>query len=144
MKKYPLPDDYEELSLEAIHAGDLFGIISIVREGIPYQTFQQFTGQSPFSLAEWSVFLGISERTLQRYKKEKKKFDRAQSERIIEIALLMQKGIEVFGDESKFRIWMESTIPALGGIKPKALLDSNFGIQLLNDQLTRIEYGIFA
>lgn len=144
MKKYPLPDDPEELSLEAIEAGDLFGIISMVREGIPYTTFQHFSGKSPFSLAEWSAFLGLSERTLQRYKKEKKKFDPAQSERIIEIALLMRYGVEVFGDEYKFRIWMDSPIPVLGNEKPKMLLDSNFGIQLLHDLLTRIEYGIFA
>lgn len=144
MKKYPLPDDHEELSLEAIEAGDLFGIISMVREGIPYTTFQHFSGKSPFSLAEWSAFLGLSERTLQRYKKEKKKFDQFQSERIIEIALLMKRGVEVFGEEDRFIEWMHSRIVALGRIRPIELLDNKFGIQMLNDELTAIEYGIFA
>ena len=39
---------------------------------------------------------------------------------------------------------MNSKILALGGIKPRELLDSSIGIEILNDELTAIEYGIFA
>lgn len=144
MKKYPVPDDHKEFSLEAIEAGDLYKIISVVREGIPYQTFQHFSGQSPFTMAEWSAFLGLSERTLQRYKKDNRKFDQLQSERIIEITLLMKRGVEVFGDKDRFIEWMHSRIVALGRIRPIELLDNKFGIQMLNDELTAIEHGIFA
>ena len=144
MKKYPIPDEQEHLSLEEIRPGDLFGLINIVREGIPYQTFQHFSGQSPFTMAEWSAFLGLSERTLQRYKKDNRKFDQLQSERIIEITLLMKRGVEVFGDKDRFIEWMHSRIVALGRIRPIELLDNKFGIQMLNDELTAIEHGIFA
>ena len=119
-------------------------LIDLVRQGIKYNLFFNFVKQSPFSLSEWSVFLHISERTLQRYKNDKKTFDQTQSEKILEIAMLYKKGIDVFGDSEKFNRWLETDNLAFGKIKPKSLLDSSFGINMLKDELTRIEYGVLA
>lgn len=119
-------------------------IIQAVREGIHYANFSAFVGRLPFSLPEWSGFLHVSERTLQRYQKEKKTFDPAQSERIMQIALLMKMGNQVFGDEKKFNAWLDADNISLGKIKPKTLLDSSFGIGLLKDELIRIEHGVLA
>jgi putative toxin-antitoxin system antitoxin component (TIGR02293 family) len=144
MANYPILDKDEKLSYDSLDDQTMFNIIQSVREGLPYYAFENYASKSPFNLAEWSEFLGLSERSLHRYKKEQKPFNKIHSERIIEIVLLLRKGVEVFGNEKKFAIWMESQIVALGGIKPKDLLDSSFGIRLLNDELTRIAYGIFA
>ena len=128
------------------HADDnsVFDIISAVREGIKFGVFAKIAAGFPFSLSEWSVFLHLSERTIQRYKKEKRTFDPLQSEKIVEISMLYTKGVEVFGDAPRFNAWLEANNVALGGIKPKTLLDSTFGINLLKDELTRIEHGILA
>jgi putative toxin-antitoxin system antitoxin component (TIGR02293 family) len=144
MAEYPLLDKDEELSYSSMNESAMYDIVKTVREGLPYYAFENYAHRSPFNLADWSEFLGLSERSLQRYKKNKKSFDKLHSDRIIEIVLVLRKGAEVFGDENKFAGWMESNIIALGGIKPKELLDSSFGIRLLNDELTRIDYGIFA
>jgi putative toxin-antitoxin system antitoxin component (TIGR02293 family) len=144
MANYPILDKDEQLSYSSVNQDDLYKIIQIVREGLPYYAFQNYAEKSPFNLTEWSAFLGLSERSLNRYKKDQKSFDKVHSGRIIEIVLLLNKGIEVFGDEKKFAIWMDSHIIALGGVKPKDLLDSSFGIRLLDDELTRIDYGILA
>jgi putative toxin-antitoxin system antitoxin component (TIGR02293 family) len=116
----------------------------MVRRGIGFQTFDSFANKSPFSLNEWSVYLHLSERTMQRYKLENRTFDPLQSEKIIEIALLYNKGIEVFGNSEKFDSWLITDNIVLGNIKPKMLLDNTFGINLLKDELTRIEYGILS
>jgi len=58
--------------------------------------------------------------------------------------LLVRKGEEVFGDKSKFDAWLNATNVSLGNVVPKNLLDSSFGINLLKDELIRIEYGVFA
>ena len=86
----------------------------------------------------------VSERTMQRYQKEKRSFDSLQSEKFLEIVLLYKKGTEVFGTKEKFNSWIETENLALGKIKPKQLLDNTFGINLLKDELTRIEYGVLA
>ncbi|PVY42498.1 type II RES/Xre toxin-antitoxin system antitoxin [Pontibacter virosus] len=123
---------------------DVFMLITTVREGIKYTTFQNIANKIPFSLGEWSEFLHLSERTFQRYKKEQRKFDPLHSEKILEITLVYNKGVEVFGEKEDFDAWLEAKNVALGGIRPKELLDSTFGIGLLRDELTRIEHGVLA
>ncbi len=119
-------------------------LISASREGIPFRNFTKMTENSPFSLDDWSVFLHLSERTIQRYKKEDKRFDPIYSEKILEITMLYNRGSEVFGNNKKFDIWLNSKSIALGGIKPMDLLDSTFGIGMINNELTRIEHGVLA
>lgn len=131
-------------SYNSVDDKDIFSIIKAIKKGIKFSVFTSIAKSSPFSLNEWSDFLNISERTMQRYKKEGKSFDSDSSEKIIEITLLYKYGIEVFGNKEKFNSWLETKNLALGGIIPKELLDNTFGINLLKDELTRIEYGVLA
>ena len=133
-----------KLTYGAIDDQDILSLIHLVRQGIKFPVFVNFMEKSPFDLTEWPGFLHLSERTMQRYKKEERTFDSLQSEKILEIALLYKKGIEVFGNKEKFNSWLETKNLALGKIKPKELFDSSFGIGLLKDELTRIEHGILA
>lgn len=119
-------------------------LVKMVRNGVGFAAFDKFANKSPFSNNEWSIYLHLSERTMQRYRIEKRTFDPLQSEKIIEIALFYNKGIEVFGSAEKFDSWLETDNLALGKIKPKMLLDNSFGINMLRDELTAIEYGILA
>ncbi len=131
-------------SFSQVNEADTISLIEMVRQGIKYTFFQAFALKSPFSLTEWSQLLHISERTMQRYQKEEKKFDPIQSEKILQIALLFKQGQDVFGEPKKFNIWIDSNNVALGGIKPKSLLDNSFGIELIKDELSKIEQGILA
>jgi len=60
------------------------------------------------------------------------------------LSSLYKYGIEVFGNEEKFTTWLETKNLVLDGKKPKEMLDSNFNINLVRDELVRIEHGIFA
>jgi putative toxin-antitoxin system antitoxin component (TIGR02293 family) len=129
---------------ESLGNGDIMHLMHYARTGLSYGHFQQLSGKTPFTLREWSEILHISERTLQRYKKDSLVFESLQSERILEIALLQRKGIEVFGDAGKFFTWLNTINISLGSITPRELLDNSFGIGLLKDELFRIEHGILA
>lgn len=61
-----------------------------------------------------------------------------------EISKLMSYGEKVFGDKSNFQKWLNSENKALGNITPKSLLEIEEGIQQVNDELGRIEHGIFS
>lgn len=128
-------------SIDDINA---ISLIKMVRRGIGFAAFDTFANKSPFSSNEWSTYLHLSERTMQRYRSEQKTFDPLQSEKIIEIALFYNKGVEVFGSVEKFNSWLDTDNLALGNTKPKMLLDNSFGINMLRDELTRIEYGVLA
>jgi putative toxin-antitoxin system antitoxin component (TIGR02293 family) len=119
-------------------------LIKLTRNGIQYELFEDIMNANSYTLKQWSRFLPITERTIQRYKKEKKKFEPIQSERILEIAKLQQKGEAVFGSSLHVNEWMNSIIVALGNIKHVELLDNGFGIEMLMDELGRIEHGVLA
>jgi len=134
----------KKISYDSVDDKDVLLIINRIRQGIEYSLFISIANKSPLSMQEWSNFLHISERTLQRYKKEKRTFDTLQSERILQIVLLIELGIDVFGTEEKFNNWLETENLALGKINPKELLDNAFGISLLKDELNRIGHGVLA
>lgn len=119
-------------------------LINTVKQGIDYNTFLAIAQKSPFTIPEWCNFLHLSERTLQRYKKEKKSFDPIYSEKILEVTMLYKLGTEVFGNKENFHTWLNTSNIAFAYIQPKELLDTNFGIGLIKDELTRIQYGILA
>jgi len=135
-----LPD----VSMGNVDDNSILNVIREVRKGIAYNSFTNAVKNVPLTLKEWSGILDLSERTLQRYKKDKRAFDTLQSEKIVQVTLLIRYGRDVFGDENKFNLWLNTENLSIASVKPKELLDSSFGIDLLKDELTRIENGILA
>jgi len=123
---------------------NIMNLILLVRQGVAFNAFEKFTRNFPYSLAEWSQFLHLSERSMQRYKKENRAFDPLQSEKILEIVMLFKMGRDVFGSDEKLMFWFDTENLALGGLKPVSLIDNTFGLSLLKDELTRIEHGVLA
>ena len=134
----------EPVSPYSIVDNDIVSLINTVRKGINFSSFQNIAQKSNFNLRDWSTILHLSERTMQRYKKESLPFEPLQSEKILQVALIFQKGQEVFGNTDKFNKWLDEENQAIGKIKPKELLDNSFGIRMIEDELTKIEYGILA
>lgn len=131
----------------ASKAGDVqnqqWHFLSVIRGGLPryaLDKLMEFTGLSIYELAQ---ILDTTDRTLRRHDGDVK-LSREHSERALEIAHLYSRGEEVFGSLEVFRQWMDASIPALGGQKPKNLLDTSLGISMLLQTLGRIEHGVFA
>lgn len=122
----------------------LLQLVESVRRGLSFQHFKKLMDSYSFSLAEWAHMLHVSDRTLQRLRNEKKSLDPVSSERVLEVHLLYLHGAEVFGSAANFALWMQTPSLALGGVVPKSLLDTGFGISLIKDELTRIEHGVLA
>jgi len=118
-------------------------LVTLVREGVQFSVFSKLLKKISFSLQEWSSFLHLSERTMQRYQKENKTFDISSSEKIIQITILYEFGVSVFGNKENFDSWLITKNVALGS-KPIELLDTVFGIEIINNELIKIEHGIFA
>jgi putative toxin-antitoxin system antitoxin component (TIGR02293 family) len=95
-------------------------------------------------MQEWARILHLDARTLQRYRVGNLTFAPLQSEKILEIKILNKMGIGIFGDAQRFDAWLDAPNIALGGTRPKDLLDNAFGIALIKDDLIRIQYGVLA
>lgn len=117
--------------------------ISLIREGVKMQNLLHLMEVTDINSTEAANILHTSERTLRRYTNDTI-LNPEQSERIIELARLFSRGAEVFGSLDNFKVWMNTPVVALGTIKPKELLDTSLGIEILQEELGRIEQGIFA
>lgn len=122
---------------------NVYDFIELSRNGINKRNLLFLGKKIDFDLKEMAKVLHISERTIQRYHANKVLSSEV-SERAIQLAKLYCKGEEVFGDLDQFKKWMEYPSLALGNKRPKDLLDTTFGFQLLNEELIKIAYGIFS
>ncbi len=119
-------------------------MILIIQEGIPYSLFSLILHYTPFSENEWSNFLEISTKSLQRYKQSAKSFKPIQSEKIVEMAEVTNVGIEIFGSMDKFKLWLDTPNFSLGKLKPMSLLKDSYGKEMVISELTRINHGILS
>ena len=120
-------------------------VVDVIRRGIPNSLFMSIKDMAPFSDQEWSDFLDISLKSLQRYKKELAHvFRPIHSEKIIELAEVTSVGLEVFDTSDDFATWLNSPCYALGNIRPMELLRDSYGKELVLNELQRIDQGIFV
>ncbi|WP_232541143.1 type II RES/Xre toxin-antitoxin system antitoxin [Spirosoma endbachense] len=70
--------------------------------------------------------------------------DAATSERLLLLTRLATYGSTVFQDKGKFTRWLRRPLRLLSDRSPLDLLDSSTGVQLVEDILGRIEYGVFS
>ncbi len=121
-----------------------FLLIDKIQQGVSFQAFSNLVRQSPFTLLEWSGFLHITDRTILRYKTDQKPFEGLYAEKIVELTMLIKKGLDTFQTKERFYRWLTASNMALGGYKPIELLVTSVGIEVITQELIRIDYGILA
>jgi putative toxin-antitoxin system antitoxin component (TIGR02293 family) len=118
-------------------------LIELSRKGISKKALNHLIKYTSLTLGQMAKLLPITERTIQRYAAGDC-FNTAVSEQILEIAHIVARGEEVFGNKQKFMAWMNYENPALANKKPFDLLSSRFGTDLIIDELGRIEHGVIS
>lgn len=118
-------------------------LVDLGEKGLTKASLLELAEYLELSTAEMARLLPITERTIQRYSRSTR-LSRAVSEHLMEIARVAVRGVEVFGDKAKFLTWMQRPSVALGRRKPIELLASKLGIDLVIDELGRIEHGLVS
>ena len=122
---------------------DRFDFIELGGTGVSKTALVNLARYLNLSLARIAGLLPLSERTVLRYDAGKT-FNRVVSEQILRIAELAATGVRVFGDRGKFLAWLEMPNHALSGEPPMNLLKSQFGVDMVLDEIGRMEYGVFS
>jgi putative toxin-antitoxin system antitoxin component (TIGR02293 family) len=151
LKKYIKNTEFENLLTPSKSDLTLSGflnnkllIVYTIRKGIPYSIFALIKDYTPFSFTDWAEYLNISGKSLTRFSQSDKFFKPIHTEKIIELAEVTNRGLEVFGDDNKFKLWLETPNYALGNQKPFDLLKDSYGKEMVMGELTRIDQGILA
>lgn len=127
----------------AYKASNEMQLVKTARSGISKQTLINISKLSGLSIKEMAGLLPVSLRTIQRYKDDDI-LEPAVSERVLHIAEVLAKAIEVFDTPEDLQNWLHTPSVALGRQTPISLLDTSFGARLVTDQLGRIEHGIHS
>ncbi|MBA7544197.1 hypothetical protein ES705_36549 [subsurface metagenome] len=86
----------------------------------------------------------ISPKTLASYRKSEKDLPTWLNEQILKLEELYNKGIELFENSERFNKWLKTESYGLGNEKPIKLINSMTGIDLIFEELVRIEFGATA
>lgn len=114
------------------------------RSGVNVSAFFDLIRVSGLSNEELASTLDLSFKTIQRYQKENKKLNAMNSEQIIKLIGLYQKAEEVFGDIPSFDRWLRKPAMGLDNERPFSFLQTSGGIDLVRNELLKIEYGALA
>jgi putative toxin-antitoxin system antitoxin component (TIGR02293 family) len=138
-------------ALKALDAGGMvkeplnkeYDLIPLIRKGLLMKNLQKLAEQMSLSLKDLALILPVSERTLRRYG-ALHRLSPEITERVLKLAQLYSRGIQVFERKDKFLKWLNTEITVLNGKKPVEYLDTSKGIDLILEELERIEYGVYS
>jgi putative toxin-antitoxin system antitoxin component (TIGR02293 family) len=88
--------------------------------------------------------IGMSQRTYQRHTAAAKQLSPEQSGRTWKLAEILAKATTVFGSKEDAEQWLERPATGLDQRRPIDLLATPAGVELLEDFLVRLEYGVYA
>jgi putative toxin-antitoxin system antitoxin component (TIGR02293 family) len=134
---------YSTVSTPIFNTFDTHHFINTSRNGITMRQLENIMSKYELTLKETATILNISERTLQRYLPTDI-LSKDVSDRTLHLQRLYERGTDVFGSLDSFKGWMKSPIFIYKNQKPISFLDTIFGFELLEQELGRIEHGIFA
>jgi putative toxin-antitoxin system antitoxin component (TIGR02293 family) len=118
-------------------------LVDLSRNGVRKSSLRSLSDYLGITMEALSGILHTSHRNIQR-KDDNELLDVYKSEQAIEIAQVISKCLDIFGTKENMQQWLSSSVIALGGKKPIDLLDTSFGIRMINTVLSRLEHGVYS
>jgi len=121
-----------------------YTMVKKAQAGLQVSAFFDLAHISGLTNQELSSLLDLSFKTIQRYQKEEIKLNALNSEQLLKLISLYQHAEEVFGEIVSFDRWLRKPAGGLGNSIPFKFLQTPGGIDLIRDELYRIEFGALA
>lgn len=123
---------------------DKISIVMSSQRGVDAIAFWDVTELTGYRREEIAQLFDTSLKTLLRYRETNRKLSPATGELALKIMALFGHGEEIFGSISEFRSWLNTPAYGLGNQVPYSLMQTSGGIDLIDDELYRIEFGALA
>lgn len=120
-----------------------FDLVNLAREGLTKVSLDSLIEALEISVDEIVELLPVSRRTLERYEAEQK-LSPELSDRLIQIAKVYSRTLEVFEDRQLALRWLKSPCKAFGNVIPLSYLNLSSGMTIVMDELGRIDYGVYS
>jgi putative toxin-antitoxin system antitoxin component (TIGR02293 family) len=119
-------------------------LVAQVRVGLPASTVNLLADSLSMQRAQVAKQLNIPARTLSRRLATKSRLTQDESDRTLRMAKVVALANEVLGAEDKASRWMVAPNRALGGKRPFDQLDTELGVQSVEQVLYAIAYGMYS
>jgi len=123
------------------HLDDRFWMVEEAASGIPASAVFDLIQMTHLNKSFFAGMLNLSTKTLDRYRQGGKQLNAASGELMLKLLSLFKKGEKIFGNSTEFQKWIEKPAYGLGLKVPKELMRTSAGIDLIMEELIRIEYG---
>lgn len=117
--------------------------LSVIKGGLSSSSLQDLldiSGSTRFDIARK---LDLTEPTLRKHLSASKALSTSLSEHVLFLLELYDKGVDTFGSIDEFKNWLLQHNIGIDA-KPNDLLDSITGINIVMNELNRIDHGILA
>jgi len=116
-------------------------LVDKVRNGLPFAALSAVMEEYGISRNVVCDVLQLSRRNFLR-RKEQKRLSADESDRLYRLARVLAHANRVFEDPDESAEWIQTPNVALGKQQPLTLLDTDIGVQQVDQILGRIEHGI--
>lgn len=117
--------------------------IKKIRSGLPCSTVTTLADKMDVPQKDVAAWLHTTTRTIQRSIEANTPLGLDLSDRVAQLIRVYRRCRDVFRDDKKVSVWLKSPNYALGNVSPVSLLDTIPGMEIVLDELGRIEHGVF-
>jgi putative toxin-antitoxin system antitoxin component (TIGR02293 family) len=118
-------------------------LVDKVRNGLPFAALSAVMEEYGISRDVVCDVLQLSSRNFLR-RKEQKRLSADESDRLYRLARVLAHANRVFENSDESAEWIQTPNAALGKQQPLTLLDTDIGVQQVDQVLGRIEHGIIG
>jgi putative toxin-antitoxin system antitoxin component (TIGR02293 family) len=138
------PQKQLAMSFTGLVQAQLPDLFAQVQGGLPPAIVDQGAEYLGLSKSEFADILQMSSSSLSRWSREKKVMPQAESDRVARVARVTLIVEAALGSHEDAVEWLNSKIPALGNVKPLAMLGSDSGVKIVEDLLVRAQAGVYG
>ena len=124
--------------------GDDIALSFTARNGLKPEAVFDFIRVSGLHSSQVEYLLNKTIKTFNSYKTHNTSLDPTTSEKLLKLFALYDKGSLIFGSAEEFNTWLALPSIGMGDQAPETLLNTITGIDLVIQELVRIEYGDLA
>ena len=125
-----------------IKSKNIDDMIQKVKKGLPVKSFEKLGKKLGVSDNLLCQIVNIPKRTLTR-RKQQGRLNAEESEKVLRIARLYDKALDVFEDVAGTEKWLKEPARGLGGAIPLSYARTELGAREVERLLARIEHGVF-
>jgi putative toxin-antitoxin system antitoxin component (TIGR02293 family) len=123
---------------------DAISLLNTSKKGLDAKSALDFLSLSGFTQDEFQETFKTTVKTIQNHVNKDLKLDASLSEKLLKSFALFDTGIEIFGSGQAFHQWLNTPAYGLGNMLPFDMMDTITGIQLIEEELIRIQFGDLA